>query len=596
MDFTRLFEILEYQQQRFPQEFAMAGWEDGSWHTWTVEKAILTRDRFCLGMLRLGFQPGDRVGILARGGSPQWAITDAGLAQLGIISVPIHADARVDEIGYITRYTGLKGCFVGNREMVRRLHANHGMFQGKIIGFEPAQGSMRWSELVRPEKNEDFSVLKKYRDAVKPEDLATIIFTSGSTGYPRGVMLSHNNIISNIKSVLAIVPLKPGMRALSFLPMSHVFERMVSYVYQASGVSVWYLSDLEYLPATLRIVRPHIFTAVPRILENAYDRLMERRSRLGWLEQKMFDWAVALGDRFPYAGKEHMPLWYRVQRLVAILLVFRHWRKMLGGRVQTIAVGAAALQPRLARLFSAAGIEVREGYGLTETSPVVSFNRFEPGGVYFGTVGIPAPGVEVRIWKPDADGIGEIHVRGPNVMMGYWREPKLTQKRMAAGGWLKTGDLGEIVNKRFLRITGRMSEVFKTSSGKFVAPAYVEQQINTSPFIDNCMVIGLNRPFVGALIVPDFARLEQWCRENKIHWTSPMYMVLNPKVQKLYREEIERINETLNSAEKVQKHTLMYEPWTALNGMLTPTLKLRRRQIELRQREAITYLYRVVKE
>ncbi|MBL7775233.1 MAG: AMP-binding protein, partial [Saprospiraceae bacterium] len=346
------------------------------------------------------------------------------------------------------------------------------------------------------------------------------------------------------------------------------------------------------LPEILREVRPEFFTAVPRVLERSYERLLERRRKAGFLGKKLLDWAIALGERYPFAGEYAMPLDYRLKRLLADWLVFRHWRRAMGGRVRGIAVGAAALQPRLGRLFSAAGVDVREGYGLTETSPVVAFNRFEPGGVHVGTVGIPAPGVEVRIGEPDEQGEGEIEVRGPNVMQGYWQLPDETAERFTPDGWLKTGDIGRFEYKRFLKITGRKSEIFKTSSGKFVAPAYVEQQLLASPFIAQCMALGLNQPYVGALLVPNFERLEAWCLENKVHWTAPEYMVLNPRVLKLFRQEIDRINaERLGTVEQVRTFQLLTEPWTAQNGLLTPTLKLRRGAVATRFEAAVGGLF-----
>ncbi|HNL39462.1 MAG TPA: AMP-binding protein, partial [Saprospiraceae bacterium] len=471
----------------------------------------------------------------------------------------------------------LNACIVGDEDLLRKLR-KAGPFKGKIIGIEMMEGAPYWHNLMFPLSPSDAAKISALRDAIDPGKLATIIYTSGSTGFPKGVMLSHANIVSNVKAVLAIVPVHPGSQVLSFLPISHIFERMVTLVYVAAGASIWFAGASDDLPATFKAVRPQFFTAVPRILERAFDTLLDQRNKLGLFGKKVFDWAVALGERFPVAGRLNMmPLSYRLQLLVANWLVFRHWRDALGGRVEAIAVGAAALQPRLARLFSAAGIDVREGYGLTETSPVVSFNRFEPGGVQLGTVGIPAPGVEVRIMGANESGVGEIEVRGPNVMMGYWNLPEDTAERFTADGWFKTGDLGQIVHKRFLQITGRLSEVFKTSGGKFVAPAFVEQQLLTSPYIDQCAVFGANQPYVAALILPDFVKLEAWCHANKVHWTAPAYMIHNPKVEKLFRREIDRINEeALAAVEKVRAFRLLSDSWTTESGVLTTTLKPRR--------------------
>jgi long-chain acyl-CoA synthetase len=325
-----------------------------------------------------------------------------------------------------------------------------------------------------------------------------------------------------------------------------------------------------------------------------YERLMQRRDKAGWVGKKVFDWAIRLGENYPFTGEHGMPLVYAFKRFVADLLVYRRWRALMGGRLRGVAVGAAALQPRIGRLFSAAGVDVREGYGLSETSPVVSFNRFEPGGVHFGTAGIPVPGVEVRI-APPQNGLpdGEIEVRGPNVMQGYWNKPEATAAKFTPDGWLRTGDLGRIEHKRFLRITGRVGEVFKTSTGKFVSPAYVEQQLKRSPFVAQCLAVGDNRPCVTALIVPNFDHLEAWCRENNVHWTAPEYMVHNPKVEKLFREEMEEINNTrLSGVEAVRHFALLTEPWATHNGLLTPTLKLKRREIEAQYRAEIDDLFK----
>ena len=593
MDFIRLSDVLPYEQHRYPQKMAMAGRENGFWRHWSTADLIAERDGLSAGLHALGLHKGDRVGVLAHCGSPQWAIADAAMLQLGIVPVPIHATCRADEVAHIARDAALRACFVSNDVMLEKI-ATAGVKIEYIFDFQdvaPIENKnaagfphLSWAQLRREPDASELEKIHYYRDGIQPNDLATLLYTSGTTGLPKGVALTHDNIVSNIKSVLAIVPVGPHTTAVSFLPLSHIFERTVTYLYMAAGVPIWYADAVENLPAIFQEVRPHFFTAVPRILERMEERLLEQRNTLGVLGRRVMDWAIDLGERFPYSGVRGMPLDYRFKRLLADLLVYRQWRRRMGGRVRHIAVGAAALQPRLGRLFSAAGIDVREGYGLTETSPVIAFNRFEPGGVHFGTVGIPAPGVEVRIGDPDEGGDGEIEVRGPNVMRGYLNLPEETAARFTADGWFKTGDVGRFEYKRFLRITGRRSEIFKTSAGKFVAPAFVEQQLATSHFVSQSMATGLNKPYVGALIVPNFEQLENWCRENKVHWTAPQFMVLNPKVEKLFKQEVERINEAqLGSVERVKVFKLLHEPWTTENGLLTPTLKLRR--------EAVSKLY-----
>lgn len=592
MDFTRLFDILEYQLHRYPQKVAAAGQStDSSWVLWSTAELLAARDQLSMGLLALGIRKGDRFGMLAHCGSPKWIIADLAMLQIGVVPVPIHATARPDEIAFIIQDAGLSGCFVSNADMLDKI-IKAGTALDFIIGFERIAGTQAWEDILRTPDAPALEKLQYYRSGIRENDLATLLYTSGATGTPKGVMLSHANIVSNIKSVLAIVPVGPHTHALSFLPLSHILERMVLYVYQSAGVPIWFAESMETLPRTLQTVRPHFFTAVPRVLERTYERLLEEQRRAGPIKRKILDWAIALGERYPYSGGQAMPPLYFLKRLVADVLVYRHWRKRLGGRVEAIAVGAAALRPNLGRLFSAAGIDVREGYGLTETSPVIAFNRFEPGGVRFGTVGIPAPGVEVRIAEPDEAGAGEIQIKGPNVMLGYWNAPAETAARITADGWFKTGDLGHFEHKRFLKISGRISEVFKTTTGKFVAPAFVEQQLNQSPLISQSIALGLNQPFVAALLVPDFAALERWCQENKVHWTSPQYMVLNPKVEKLYQQEIERINaESLGTVEMVRKFRLLHEPWSAENGLLTPTLKLRRAVLFRQYQDEISDLF-----
>jgi long-chain acyl-CoA synthetase len=594
MDFTLLPDILDYQLRRFPQKAAMAGREAGAWRTWTTAELLAERERLSAALLRRGLHAGDRVGILAHCGSPRWAVLDSALLQIGLVPVPIHAAARPDEVAFIARDAGLRACFVTNEAMAA-LWRRSGASVELLFGFEENIDGIAaaWIDLVQEEASEhDRDKIRYLRAGLQENGLATLLYTSGTTGQPKGVMLSHGNIVSNVKSVLAIVPVDRTMTVLSFLPLSHIFERMVTYVYQTVGATIYYLEAPDQLPEALRELRPHFFTAVPRILERMHERLLEQRRKLNPWRRKLLDWALVLGERYPYAGTRGMPLSYRLERWTADVLVYRHWRQAMGGRLHSVAVGAAALQPRLGRLFSAAGIDVREGYGLTETSPVIAFNRFEPGGVHFGTVGIPAPGVDVRIGSPDEEGNGEIEVRGPNVMLGYWHQPEETAARFTPDGWFRTGDVGCMLHKRFLRITGRRGELFKTTTGKFVAPAFVEQQLQTSPFVDQSLIIGINRPFVSALILPNFDELEAWSREHGVHWTAPQFMVHNPKVQKLFQGEIDRINaELLGPAERVRAFRLLHEPWSTENGMLTPTLKLRRPALRERYGKEVEEMY-----
>jgi long-chain acyl-CoA synthetase len=595
MDFTRLFDIFPYQLHSFPQKKALAMREGKDWRVWSIQEIIKEIDKISAGLLKQGFKSGDRIAIYANGGSPHWNMADVGMMQIGITPVPIHATARVSEIQYILKDAEIKACFVQSESLLEKLN-RAATVNLKIFSFDALQNTLSWEQLMTEPNEAASQYIAESKQNIHENDLATILYTSGTTGVPKGVMLSHRNIVSNIKAVVAIAPIDPSTVTVSFLPLSHIFERMVTFSYVAAGCQIWYVDAVENLPSVLMEVKPHFFTSVPRILEKMQERLLAHRDTQGFIGKKVFDWAYALGERYPFAGIHDLPFDYRIKLQLARWLVFNRFKNAMGGRVHGIVVGAAALQARLGRLISAAGVEVREGYGLTESSPVISFNRFEPGGVHFGTVGIPVPGVEVRIMPLEAadiaTGDGEIQVKGPNVMLGYLNLEEETKEKFTEDGWLKTGDIGRFEHKRFLKITGRKSEIFKTTQGKFVAPQFVEQQLMNSPFIAQCMVLGLNKPHVAALIVPNFAHLESWCQEQKVHWTSPQYMLLNPKIEKFFNTEIERINEEyLGNTEKVKTFKLLFEPWTSDNGLLTPTLKMKREIILNQYKDDVNELF-----
>jgi long-chain acyl-CoA synthetase len=575
MDFHRLFDILPYQMAKYPQQVALAGRrQGGDWQKFSTAECLRYIERLSAGMLRAGFQRGDTAALLAHCGSPTWNFIDQALQQIGVVVVPVHATALAKDVAFILEDAGVKYCFASNGEMLAKFNeANAGKVE--VFTFDKITGTRHWEELLVDPTPGELNALAALKNSIAETDLATILYTSGTTGSPKGVRLSHRNIVSNIKAVLALVPVSHRQDALSFLPLSHIFERMVTHLYMAAGTSVWYACGMQNLDADLREVRPHFLTVVPRILEKMFDLALERRQSLGWLGRKIFDAAIGWGENCDPFEKFSPVFWLRHQ--LFDLAVYRHWRRALGGRVSGVFVGAAALQPRLARLFCAAGIRVREGYGLTETSPVVAFNHFEPGLFRFGTVGLPVPGVEVKIDGENEEGEGEILVKGPNVMMGYHRQPEETAAVLNSEGWLRTGDVGGFVERRFLKITDRKRDIFKTSVGKFVAPQRVESHFAASPFINQCMVLGYNRPYVSALIVPDFTALQRWCEENGVHWTAPQFMVLNPRVIKQMDAVVEALNQQFEPHEQVRKFTLLHEEWTTAGGELTFTLKLSRK-------------------
>jgi len=476
IDFRRLFDIFPYQQAKFPNKVALVSKQNVGWKKYSTDECITQINRVSAGLLNLGLKRGDKVGIMTQLGSPLWNFVDLGTQQIGAVVVPLHAQIREHEIEYILNDAEVKFLIVANREFYERVSVvkDKVLSLKKVFTFEKLPNIPSYEDLITEPTAKHLAEFEGRKASIHEDDLATIIYTSGTTGDPKGVMLSHKNMVSNIKATISLVPINNGNRTLSFLPMSHVFERMVTYTYMAVGASVYYAERRETVAENIKEVRPHYFASVPRFLEKVYDSIIEKGNERGKLTRKILNWAIRVGER--YDGK--MGLLYFFKLKIADLLVYRRWRQALGGKVEGVVVGAAALQPHLGKLFSAAGIEIREGYGMTETSPVISFNRFEPGGVRFGTVGIPIPSVEVKIENPDEDGEGLILVKGPNVMLGYHNLPERTMEKKSEDGWFKTGDVGKFVHKRFLQITGRKKDIFKTSSGKYIAPTILEQKLN----------------------------------------------------------------------------------------------------------------------
>ncbi|MCB9080792.1 MAG: long-chain fatty acid--CoA ligase [Lewinellaceae bacterium] len=589
MDFQFLFELFPYQQARFPNPAALVGYRDGQWHELDTQHCLKAIEQNTLALLRMGLQSGERVALIGRYNCPGWILADLALQQLGLVVVPLAGSLGDEELRFALEDAGVRILLSPEPTLVHRLRellgerALEDVYEIDTLSGWPSGSS---AEPATPIELEEIS---RRRMAIQPQDLVTLIYTSGTTGSPKGVMLSHHNLVSNLKATLALVPINWEKRALSFLPLSHIFERATVYVYIAVGANVYFGERGERLLQQIQEIKPHYFTTVPLVMERFFALIEEKIRQLPAWKRRIANWAIALGRRFP---ERRIAPAYALKRFLAYVLVYRHWRRQLGGRVEGVIVGAAALPPALGRLFAAAHIPIREGYGLTETSPVVAFNRFEPGGSRFGTVGIPLPGVEVRIQPAVGEEIdGEILVRGPNVMLGYYRQEEATRAVIDEEGWLHTGDLGRFVHKYFLQITGRRNELFKTASGKFVTPQSLEQHINQSPFILQSMVVGANQPYVGALLVPDFSALEKWCNTQQVHWTAPPFMIHNPRVVQLIRSELDRLNEALSPYQRIRSFHLLDQPWTEETGELTHTLKLRRKQITARYMKEVVALF-----
>ncbi len=578
---TRLFDIPYYQLQEFPQEVSLAGKMNGQWRTYSTKEYIDQANAISRGLLRLGVKPGDKIAVISHNNRPEWNIVDIGILQTGAINVPVYPTISENDYKFIFNDAEVNLCFVSNDELfqkVNNIKAEVSTLKD-VYSFTEVTGCKNWNELFELGTDEsNQKEVDEIKAGVKPEDLATLIYTSGTTGLPKGVMLSHNNIVSNCKASIERLPTDTGAVGLSFLPVCHVFERMILYLYQITGVSIYFAESIDTIKDNIVEVRPHVFTAVPRLLEKVYDGIVTNGMASGGLKAKIFKWALDLTESYEY-GKHPS-----FQRKIADKLVYSKIREKLGGRIEAVASGSAALQPRLARFFHAIGIPVFEGYGLTETSPVVSVNADLNNGVMFGSVGHVLKGVEVKIAED-----GEILVKGPNVMMGYYKRPDFTDEVIDKEGWFHTGDIGHFEGK-FLRITDRKKAMFKTSGGKYVAPQVMENKFKESRFIEQIMVIGENEKHPAALIVPAAYCLE-WAKENNISCSAMTELVKDERFIKQMQQEVSRFNENFGKWEQVKKFELLPEEWSIEGGELTPTLKLKRKVIMSKYEPQIKAIY-----
>ncbi len=568
-DFARVFDIPAYQASRYPNSAALHDRKDGRWQPTSISMLQERIDAVSVILMQTGYKPGDKILIIPIMGTVDWVVLDLACQQIGMIVVPVHPTARMEEFQLILSETEAKCCVTADESLRQKFLAFAPGFSFYHI-INTAEGYFKPLSAGTPD-TESLSRLRERMNTVLDTDIFAILYTSGSSGKPKGVQLSHRNVVHNIKSILALLPLEPGDRVLSFLPFSHVFERTTCYAYLAFGTSVYFSERKETFAQDFHSARPLFCTSVPRVLEKMTEYLEEEMVRQNILKKKIIQWAMSIGKKFQNRRKPGIA--YSLQLALARILVLRTWRRQLGGSIRYIAVGAASLRPDIGRLFSAAGILVVEGYGMTETSPIITMNRYEPGLNRFGTVGLTLPGVEIRLEETNEEGEGEILVKGPNVTSGYFKQEELTRAASTEDGWFRTGDVGRWEHQRFLKITDRKKDIFKTSAGKYIAPLPLQQHFCTSPFVQRCLIIGFQRPFVTALLVPNFAHLELWCQEQDIHWTAPPFMVHNIRVRAKFEEEVERLNGELPNHERIRNFVLCHEEWTTENGEITATLK-----------------------
>jgi long-chain acyl-CoA synthetase len=585
LDFTRVFDLPRYQQARYPKSDCLNEKTGGKWKSYSTQDVIDYMDRVSLSLVGSGIKKGDVVSIVGNN-RPQWNFTDLGIMQTGAVTVPIYPTISDDDYVYIMNDAETKILFVSSQELFDRMQRLRGRIPSlrEIITYDPVPGAVHWDEFLKRGDGFDRGQLKTLSDAVSEKDLCCMIYTSGTTGFPKGVMLTHANICSNMKGVSNVLPINEHHRALSFLPLNHVFEKMVLYCYLMLGVSCYYAESMDTIGENLREIKPHFFTCVPRLLEKVYERIMTKGLELKGAKRALFFWAVHLGER--WENGKNMGAWYNLQLKVARRLIFSKWLEALGGNVFAICSGSAPLNAKIGKVFTAAGIVIMEGYGLTETSPVVTVNRYDTNENILGTVGPVIPGVEVKLAED-----GEILVRGPNIMVGYYKLPEETKKVIDDEGWFRTGDVGEWVREKFLKITDRKKELLKTSGGKYVAPQPIENKFKESPFIEQMMVIGEGKKFVSALIVPSFVNLKSWCERNNVTLADNADAVSNAKINELIQQVVDEKNQHFGHTDQIKKFRLIPEEWTVQGGQLTPTLKLKRKVIMERYKEIIDVMY-----
>jgi len=587
MEPKRIFDILTHYQEKYPnQEVALAGKIDKTWRKYSLAEYIEIVNNLSYGMMKLGINPGDKVGIISTN-RPEWNMLDMAIMQAGAIAVPIYPTLATHEYKYILNHAEIKLVILEGAELMEKVSSVMAEVPDLkyLYTFIDRKKFPYFQQLVDLGKeNPNLEELEKRKAAVNPSDCATIIYTSGTTGTPKGVMLSHNNLIGQVMN-LYHTPAPWSNIAFSFLPLCHAYERMLVYLYQYLGMSVYYAQNLGTIAENIKEVKPTMMSTVPRMLEKIYDKIYISSNNMPWLTKQIFRWAVGVARSYKIQPHDRT-WWYNQKHKLADKLVYSKIRKNIGGNFDIVVSGAASIQPRLASFFSAIGMPVFEGYGLTETSPVIAVSCRDKDGREAGTVGFPLPGVEVKIAVN-----GEVCCRGHNVMLGYYKDEALTKTVIDDDGWFHTGDLGRINEKGQLILTGRLKNLFKTSMGKYINPQMIEEKFAESPFIENIVVVGEGQKFAAALISPDFNFLQSWCLRHQIEYQSPQQIVKDPVIVKRYAREMAKYNAFFGDTEQVKKFELIPDEWSQLTEILTPTLKVKRNLVQQRYKDAIERLF-----
>jgi long-chain acyl-CoA synthetase len=568
----RNFDLLKlYQNEYFHKTETLGGKEGNNWYTYSSKEFIENTNNVSYGLLSLGIKKGDKIATVTNN-RPEWNFVDLGIAQIGAVHVPIYPTISMEEYKFILEHCEANYVFVGDKKLYDKIGPLGNEIENlkEIFSFDQIDGVRHWTQIIKlGEEYNRKTELQSIMDSIQPDDLATIIYTSGTTGMPKGVMLSHRNLVSNFTQHCYNHELGQEAKALCFLPLCHILERTLNYHYLYKGISIYYVASLGNIMNALKEIKPDLFSTVPRLLERIYDGIISKGKELKGIKRAIFFWAVNLGNTFDYGKK--FSRWYITKRKIADKLIYSKWRAVMGGNVSIIISGGAALQPRIGRVLGVAGINALEGYGLTETSPVIAVSNLTTMEIRVGTVGPVLPGVELRL----ADD-GEITCKGPNVMLGYFKEPELTKNVFDEDGFFHTGDIGELIEGKYLKITDRKKEIFKLSSGKYIAPQMIENKLKESFFIEQVMVVGENEKFASAIIVPNFQYIEKWCEQRGINVTGNVELIANSEVVKAIQDEVKEINKTLGQFEEIKRFRLIPDEWSPETGDMSPTLKLKR--------------------
>jgi long-chain acyl-CoA synthetase len=591
----RIFDLLDRYKELFSEKTdALAGKRDGKWIKYSTSDYIEISHNFAYGLLESGFTKGDKIATITNN-RPEWNFVDMALAMTGMIHVPIYATISAEEYKYILDHAGVKAIFFGNNAIEKKIAAIDDVISGNNIKIYPLlKGNSKYGfwdivELGRENAEKHKSTLESIKSSVDANDMATIIYTSGTTGNPKGAMLSHRNIITNARSTSKAHKYYKDHKTISFLPLNHVYERMMNYHFQYKGLSIYYVDNMNSLVSDIKEVQPVIFNSVPRLLEKIYDGIIGKGKNLKGISKHIFFWAVRLGLKFDPERKNRF--FYNIGLFFARKLVFRKWQEAMGSKLGIIVSGGAALQNRLERIFGAAQINVLQGYGMTETSPVIAVNHHYPGEYRYGTVGKILENIEVKIAED-----GEILCRGENIMLGYYNQPELTKEIINEEGWLHTGDIGEIDAQGFLKITDRKKEIFKLSAGKYIAPQVIENKLKESFFIEQAMVVGENEKYASALISPNFTFLHDWCTRHKIQYRDNNELIKIPEVVTRYQKEVNIVNKGLGEHERIKRIRLVCEEWSPQTGEMSPTLKLKRNILSKKYDGIIDEIYSADRE